>query len=318
MKQIDPTTAARVRTPILIRLIHSCGAGVRALVATGMALALALLVLRALAVETLTIPVSHPTGRSQYDPSLASETEATSANGRLGASREAPAGAGLVAPTAQVSVLKAVRTGTGDDSLVFNGDWITYTITISNDAQINDVVIRDSLLDKNDLPILENVKCRDCYRQIAVVSMPEPLGGVVEITFTQGVSWRIASLAPGVTQREFWGRVTGQSDGTILSNRALVQYDTNEVATSNIVKTPVRVRVETPGGASVSAAPTWLSADMGGTISMDWGDYDADGDLDLVLGSSLGATIYENVAGQLLELRGDHAGPISTTIACWN
>jgi hypothetical protein len=61
------------------------------------------------------------------------------------------------------------------------------------------------------------------------------------------------------------------------------------------------VRIQTSGGASISTVPTWFSDDMGGTISQDWGDFDRDGDLDLVLGSSLGATVYQNDHGTMTQ-----------------
>jgi hypothetical protein len=50
-------------------------------------------------------------------------------------------------------------------------------------------------------------------------------------------------------------------------------------------------------------SPVFSSADMpAGTFSMDWGDLDRDGDLDLALGSTQGTIVYQNTNGQLVKL----------------
>jgi len=65
------------------------------------------------------------------------------------------------------------------------------------------------------------------------------------------------------------------------------------------VKTTVRAKIGQLGQSSLASAPTWFSGDAGGTLSQDWGDFNGDGQLDLVLGSSLGASVYVNQNGQL-------------------
>ncbi|MEZ4634899.1 MAG: VCBS repeat-containing protein [Caldilineaceae bacterium] len=68
------------------------------------------------------------------------------------------------------------------------------------------------------------------------------------------------------------------------------------------MQTIVRVSTEEGMGAVISKAPNWFSSDRGGTLGLDWGDFDRDGDLDLALASSVGATIYRNDNGVLRRL----------------
>ena len=58
----------------------------------------------------------------------------------------------------------------------------------------------------------------------------------------------------------------------------------------------------------------WTAPESNGTYSLDWGDMDGDGDLDLAAGGSAGdrLTIYENTGGDLTAVFTDSPGAVST------
>jgi uncharacterized repeat protein (TIGR01451 family) len=133
-------------------------------------------------------------------------------------------------------------------------------------------------------------------------TITDPTGGVIVITATSSVSWFVSSLAPGAAaQMILSGRLTGQQDGAVLENSARAVYSQTGVLQLSIAsaQSEVNVRVGDPGRAILSSAPTWFSSDAGGTISQDWGDYDADGSPELALGSSGGASVYRLEGGHL-------------------
>ena len=212
------------------------------------------------------------------------------------------------APTAgALAISEVASTGSGRAGIVYNGDSITYTLAITNtDAAIlTDILILDVPAEDT----LDRITCTgNCYQVAEVTLVPEPLGGTIPVTVTRQISWTLASLAPGQSiQMAFSGRVYGQADGTVLSNRAYVRYrlgTTYKSAMSNEVQTATRSRIH-EGGATLSNAPTWLSKDLGGTLSMDWGDFDGDGYLDLALGSTTGTTVYRNEDGHLVKFWGN-------------
>lgn len=72
-----------------------------------------------------------------------------------------------------------------------------------------------------------------------------------------------------------------------------------QAVSSNETQTVVRGDALLGAGATLAKAATWFSSDRGGTLSLDWGDFDRDGDLDLALGSSVGTIIYRNENGRL-------------------
>jgi uncharacterized repeat protein (TIGR01451 family) len=206
----------------------------------------------------------------------------------------------------QVTVRKVVSTSSNDGT-AFNGDTIAYTVIINNDTAntLSNVLILDVLPEN----VLDNVLCLDapnatpCELINEVEEIPEPLGGTLVVTTTRQISWAIATIGPHASlQRSFTARVIGQADGAAFTNVAYVSYSEQGVVktqASNEVRLSVRLRIEEGGGTTLSDTPTWFSEDVGGTLSSDWADFDGDGDLDLLLGSTLGTTVYRNSGGQL-------------------
>jgi uncharacterized repeat protein (TIGR01451 family) len=184
-----------------------------------------------------------------------------------------------------------------------NGDVITYDLTVTNRSgatragiQILDVLPKDA----DGKYILSEVWCTNsCGRVYQTEVIREPLGSTVTVTITRQVTWTISLANDESASMSFWGPVVGQDDGTTFENLAHGYHDDTGAAASNEIETTIRVRPSQPGHASLSAAPTWLSADLGGTMDMDWGDFDQDGDLDLVLASTAGTFIYINQGGRL-------------------
>jgi hypothetical protein len=210
-------------------------------------------------------------------------------------------------PLEAVDILSIVQSA---PATAFNGDYITYTLLITNHSATStatNVNVRDIL----PLDTLEDINCPDaCEHIFDSTLIPEPLGGTILVTVTRQLSWTITSLAPntGLTLT-FWGRITGQADGTIFRGNAVVFYlvdGAQGVASSNETQTTARVPIAQNGTASLSAAPTWFSADLGGTLSQDWADYNNDGNLDLALGSSVGTTVYRNNSGRLVRVAGNN------------
>lgn len=206
-----------------------------------------------------------------------------------------------------VTVEKVVSTGNDDPAIAFNGDTIAYTIIINNGTsnQLTDLVILDVLPEN----VLDSIQCQNargatpCVLINEVEEIPEPLGGTLTVTTTRQISWTVDSVPPnGTVTRSFTARVIGQADGASFTNVAYASYrERGAVKTqaSNEVRLSVRLRIDEGGTTTLSDTPTWFSEDVGGTLSSDWADFDQDGDLDLVLGSTLGTTVYRNNNGQM-------------------
>jgi uncharacterized repeat protein (TIGR01451 family) len=226
---------------------------------------------------------------------------------------------GTVAPAASgpLILLKSVATGTENPDVAYNGERITYTLTIAN-ASSGAVTLTGPISLTDEIPRsagqvqLDQIACSDdCLLGIATQIVTSPLGESIVVTTVESVAWEIAAakgqtltLSAGDTiTRSFSGRVTGQPDGTIIANSALIFYEADGVlgfaSTPEDTRTTVRVRPSLAGTTSLSDAPTWLSRDAGGTLSIDWGDFDRDGDLDLALGSTSGTSVYRNEGGRL-------------------
>ena len=209
----------------------------------------------------------------------------------------------LAPATNSLTMAKLVNTGSGDNSVVFNGDQITYTVVITNNSSSASAT-NIQVIDKLPLDTLQGIVCfSPCQQLYEQKQIPEPTGGTLVVTVTRSLSWTVATLAPlATTQLMFGGRVVGQSDGTVFHNRAQATYAFGSQpgsASTNQVNTTVHIRIGQSGQPSLATAPTWFSSDLGGTLSEDWGDFNGDGSLDLVLGSSLGTSVYINVGGKL-------------------
>ncbi|MBX2997505.1 MAG: VCBS repeat-containing protein [Caldilineaceae bacterium] len=183
----------------------------------------------------------------------------------------------------------------------FNGAVLSYTITLTNTS--GSVLFNIALRDVLPRGVLRDISCLGCQQITESREIPEPLGGTIVVTETRELSWTIASIVPGIpVQRTFSGRVAGQSDGALIKNQAFANYPVGgevRAASSNEVQTIIRVSTVEGVGAAISKEPNWFSSDRGGTLGLDWGDYDRDGYLDLALASSVGTTIYRNDGGQM-------------------
>ncbi len=205
-------------------------------------------------------------------------------------------------------VTKFADTGDAGIGIADNGSVITYTIVLYNSsasAAVSDILVVDVL----PRDALQDIACTNvdytCIYESSTI--PTPSGGTATVTATRQISWFISSpLAAGSSYTlTFRGTVVGQPEGTVFTNRAFVNYYESSVkyaTESNACSLTAHVPILVDGSASVSPMPTWFSEDIGGTISQDWGDFDRDGDLDLALGSSLGATVYQAQNGLLEKL----------------
>jgi len=192
------------------------------------------------------------------------------------------------------------------ESSVFNGDALTFTITITNtgDEAINGILLLDALPENT----LSDVHCSGGDK-CELISIPVPFEsrfGTFTVTTLAQITWSVNLLEPDVSRTvQFGGRVGCQADGTLVKNRAFFAYQqdgANRSGSSNETETTVRVRVEHTGQFNLSSGSTWCSTDPGGVYDLDWGDFDSDGDLDLAFGSFFGVTVYRNDAGQLTRL----------------
>lgn len=187
-------------------------------------------------------------------------------------------------------------------AIVFNGGQITYTIYITNNSA-SQAATSINLVDPLPAENWANITCsNNCGRVVEEIPIPEPLGGVITITVIRQLTWTIPSLAPNAAiSLTFSAQVLGQADGTVLSNIAYASYQQGgtQVNNTNPANATVRTFIPQNGQSSFARTATWYSEDFGGTISQDWGDFDRDGDVDMVLGSSVGTTVYQNNNGQL-------------------
>lgn len=200
-------------------------------------------------------------------------------------------------------VRKSANTGYADGE-ARNGEFITYTIVITNNSPIS--ITGLTLVDVLPRGSFQSIRCipDTCQRINETVEIPEPLGGTIIVTETRQLSWDLPNLPQGGSlTRRFTAQLVGQSDGSSIKNQAFLAYflGNQELgASSNETQTTVRVITEQGVGATLSRVPNWFSGDRGGTISLAWGDFDRDGYLDLALASSTGTTVYRNQNGRLV------------------
>jgi uncharacterized repeat protein (TIGR01451 family) len=190
----------------------------------------------------------------------------------------------------------SVYDASNDGDIVYNGDVLTYSISLCNEdtVTITDILV-DDVLPENTLDN-RTIACSGGCEMIGVGKyVPVPSGVTIWVTITRQARWTFASIGPGeCVDMAVWGRVIGQSEGTEFGDSASINVGGLDRYLNLVVS-------ERPpdAGVGLPEVPSWLSDDFGGTIDQDWGDFDRDGDLDLVLGSSLGATVYRNENGDL-------------------
>ncbi|GIV84418.1 MAG: hypothetical protein KatS3mg052_1425 [Candidatus Roseilinea sp.] len=235
-----------------------------------------------------------PTGAPAMTPGRARATGAASAPALL----RAPQRAGAYAPAGLVVSMTA-QTDSGIPGVVFSGQRITYTIGVYNGSSsaLTNVKLSDGLPPQ----ALDDIVCAPaCNLTVVPQSFKDPLGDTIIVSRVTAVNWTVANWSVGVGQQfTVSGRVGGLPDGALLTNQGLLEADAISPLPTNVVQTTVRLPVQNTGDAQLAGIATWLSADLGGTIDQDWGDFDRDGRPDLALGSSNGASVYRNVAGVL-------------------
>ncbi len=89
-----------------------------------------------------------------------------------------------------ISIGYGAQTPAGDGVTAFNGEPITYTINIVNltGATINNVSVFNPLPEDT----LDSLACSPvCGQSITTRTIPDPLGGVIEVTRTLAVSCQV-------------------------------------------------------------------------------------------------------------------------------
>lgn len=202
-----------------------------------------------------------------------------------------------------ISIGYGVQTPAGDGVTAFNGEPITYTINLVNltNAPITNVSVFNPLPEDT----LDRLQCTPaCGQSITTRTIPDPLGGVIEVTRTLAVSWSLPMLNPGAgagVQLQLVGRVIGRMPGTFFSSSAIAIYNGGAFG-SNSATVTVAAQPRNTNSARIENAPTWFSSDAGGTLDQDWGDMNRDGALDLALASTIGTSVYRNNAGLLTRI----------------
>ncbi len=192
---------------------------------------------------------------------------------------------------------------------VVNNEQVTYTLALTNNSGGALAGLRfETVLPASGLA---NVACvtrageSACVPVTATVDVINQLGVPVPVTVTRELVWNLGSVATGqVRSRIFTARVNSQVGGAAIENTALA-FSGGQSAVSR--KVTLRLQPDVPNleatgptdEIQVSANPNWFSGDLGGTLDMDWGDVDTDGDLDLALASTGGTKVYLNDEGLL-------------------
>jgi uncharacterized repeat protein (TIGR01451 family) len=212
---------------------------------------------------------------------------------------------------AEVSIVKAASTelDPASGATVADGGWITYTITVQNigGTALSDLLIEDILpsdtLDEDSITCLDDLGCTKI--QGTTILFDSEGNKIGEIQAVKTLSWTVAALAANETVSvQFKGQVICHSGGFDFANGARVSGAGFDTTSSNLVETTVEFSPPSENGkAQLSDGPTWCSTEQAENLDMDWGDADADGDLDLMIASTdLGAVIYRNEEGQFTRL----------------
>lgn len=204
----------------------------------------------------------------------------------------------------------ATTAAAGDGSIVADGGWITYTITVQNNsgATLTSTEIVDILepntFEEGSFQSLLGFTATFISETTVITDRDGNI--LATVKETKSISWTIGSLPTGQTvTRQFRARVICRANGSSFNNNAVVYYNGGTGSElSNPVNTTVQVSPPSTGAqGQVSNAPTFCSTEPGGAYDMDWGDYDRDGDLDLALGfAAFGARVYRNDGGHFTQL----------------
>lgn len=156
---------------------------------------------------------------------------------------------------------------------------------------------------------LDSIVCALCTEtRVTTSTIVNELGDSEVVTVTRELIWELGAVSVpvnGFKDVTFTARVVAQVGGPVIENSALGFFNegaTPRSAVSNGVKLSVVADVPTSAvitATAVSTTPSWYSSDLGGTLDLDWGDFDLDGDLDLAMASTLGVNVYRNDGGQM-------------------
>ncbi len=216
---------------------------------------------------------------------------------------------------AELQIVKSVQTDADpvNGLTVFNGDRITYTITIRN--QTGSPIPVDPVTDNLQPGVLFGVQCdtvtpgTNCTVNNTVSSIPLPGGGGnATITVTNSVTWGNFSVAGSSTVTlRFTAVVDCLSTGSPVYNSVGVSFGGGSFLNSNQTSTTAQLQsaILNASGRPLLDGPSGCSNEAGG-YDQDWGDYDHDGDLDLALATSSSLAVYRNDGGQLGPLNPHH------------
>jgi hypothetical protein len=205
-------------------------------------------------------------------------------------------------PSADLVSMTMSVTSPAAQGIVYNGEIITVTIVARNESAAYSAT---GIAAQNLLPVntLDSVKCVVYTCALVYESTPvqSPNGDVVTVTSVSGLNWTFGLSPTQSLTLSYTALVVGQKGGEQIINQMSAVYSMNGevgIGSASAVST-VRVRFPQSGNVAVGSAADWLSKDIGGNITMDWGDFDRDGFLDLALGAPSGVTVYRNVDGRL-------------------
>ena len=207
-----------------------------------------------------------------------------------------------LAPAADAVTLTMSVTSSATPGVLYNGEVMTATIVATNGSLAYSAtgITLQNLLPVNtfDAVTCVNVPCSFLYDTTVVQN---PNGDIVTVTSVSGLSWAFELSPTKALTFTYTAIVIGQRTGGQIVNQVSAVYTMNGEVGIGYASATSAVQVHYPqsGEVAVASASDWLSQDVGGNISMDWGDFDRDGFLDLALGSPNGVTVYRNVDGQL-------------------
>ena len=222
-----------------------------------------------------------------------------------------PAGQGV-----DLEIRKFVQSDTPpfDGTVIYNGDHITYTITVRNltGSPILVTRVRDELAPGT----LFGVECDQagdppCSLEVTTqtVSIPSTQKGVnlpplpPVITTTNAVVWSNFNIAPGETKTLVFSAIVDcLPAGALLRNVAGVTFGGSFLVSNETVTTvELRPAVINANGKPLLTGPSGCSIEVGG-YDQDWGDFDQDGDLDLALATNNRSVVYRNFNGQMVQM----------------